>query len=87
MSKWVNYGLIILTPLTHAPQLSKCVSFVEMRRASLLFIFFCSLYFHSNMSASLNNYLLGINSLGDSNNPSAPQLWLLYPLINKEGKP
>ena len=63
--------------LTHAPQLSECV---EMRRASLLFIFFCSLYAHSNSSASLNNYLLGPTSLGESNNPSAPQLVGNFPL-------
>ena len=52
---------------------------VEMRRASILFIFFLSLYVHSNKSASLNNYLWGSNSLGESNNPSAPQLWGLFP--------
>ena len=44
-----------------------------------LFIFFRSLYFQSNKSASLNNYLPGLTSLGESNNPSAPQLWGLYP--------
>ena len=27
------------------------------------------------MLAPLNNYLLGTTSLGESNNPSAPQLW------------
>ena len=70
--------------LTHAPQLSECV-YVEMRRASLLFIFFCSLYFHSNKSSSLNNYLPGTTSLGESNNPSVPQLWGLYPPEQQEG--
>ena len=35
------------------------------------------------MSAPLNNYLLGPTSLGESNNPSAPQLWRLCPSINK----
>ena len=39
-----------------------------------LFIFFRSLEVHSNMSASLNNYLLKPTSLGVSNNPSAPPL-------------
>ena len=37
------------------------------------------------MSASLKNYLPGPTSLGESNNPSAPQLWGFFPLINKEG--
>ena len=50
-----------------------------------LFIFFRSLNVHSNMSASLNDYLLGPTSLGESNNPSAPQLWGLFPPINKKG--
>ena len=27
------------------------------------------------MSAPLNNYLIGLTSLGESNNPSSPQLW------------
>ena len=62
-----------------------CVWCVEMRRGSLLFIFFHSFYVHSNKSASLNNYLPRLNSLGESNNPSAPQLWGLFPPINKEG--
>ena len=31
------------------------------------------------MSTSLNNYLLEPTSLGESNNPSAPQLWGLCP--------
>ena len=64
-----------------------CVWCVEMRRASLLFIFFYSLYVHSNKSTSLNNYLLELTSLGESNNPSGPQLWGLCPPINKEGNP
>ena len=43
------------------------------REAHSLFIFFLSLEVHSIMSASLNNYLLELTSLGVSNNPSAPQ--------------
>ena len=40
------------------------------------------------MSASLNNYLLDLTSLGVSNNPSAPQLEGNFPpLTNKEGYP
>ena len=40
------------------------------------------------MSASLNNYLLELTSLGVSNNPSAPQLvGTLPPLTNKEVYP
>ena len=86
--KYDLWKLISLTcastsSLTHAPQLSVCC--IEMKRASLLFIFFHSLYFHSNKSAPLNNYLPGPNSLGESNKPSAPQLWGLFPPINKEG--
>ena len=37
------------------------------------------------MSASLNDYLSGTKSLGESNNPSAPQIWGLFPPINKGG--
>ena len=70
--------------LTHMPQLSDCVC-VEMRRASLLFIFFRSLDFQSNKSTSLDNYLPRLTSLGESNNPSTPRLRGLFPLINKEG--
>ena len=44
------------------------------REAHSLFILFRSLNVHSNMSVSLNNYLLEPTSLGESNNPSAPQL-------------
>ena len=33
----------------------------------------------------LDNHLPGSNSVGDSNNPSAPQLWGLCPSINKGG--
>ena len=62
-----------------------CMWCVEMRRASLLFIFFRSLYVHSNKSSSLKSYLPWLNCLGESNNPSAPQLWGLCPPINKEG--
>ena len=46
-----------------------------------LFIFFHSLEVHSNMSASLNNYLLELTSLGVSNNPSAPPLVGTLPLL------
>ena len=81
--KYDLWQLISLTcastsSLTHAPQLSECI-YIEMRRTSLLFIFFRSLYFHSNKSASLDNYLLRLTSLGESNNPISPQLWGLYP--------
>ena len=50
------------------------------REAHSLFIFFCSINVHFNMSASLNNYLLEPTSLGESNNPSAPQLVGTFPL-------
>ena len=50
------------------------------REVHSLFIFFHSLDVHSIMSASLNNYLLETPSLGDSNNPSAPQLVGTLPL-------
>ena len=36
-------------------------------------------------SFRLDNYLPGPTSLGESNNPSAPQLWGLFPPINKGG--
>ena len=48
--------------------------------AHSLFILFRSLNVHSNMSASLNNYLLEPTYLGESNNPSAPQLVGTLPL-------
>ena len=50
------------------------------REAHSLFIFFHSLNVHSNMSASLNNYLLEPTSLGESNNSTAPQLVGTFPL-------
>ena len=54
------------------------------REAHSLFIFFRSLEVHSNMSASLKNYLLDPTSLGVSNNPSAPPLvGTLAPLTNR----
>ena len=37
------------------------------------------------MSTSLNNYLLETASLGEYNNPSAPQLWGLCPSDQQEG--
>ena len=40
---------------------------------------------HPNKSASLDNYLPGPTSIGESNNPSAPQLWGLYPLDQQGG--
>ena len=59
--------------LTHAPQwVSVCVI---NREVHSLFIFFRSRNVHFNMSTPLNNYLLEPTSLGESNNPSAPQLW------------
>ena len=36
------------------------------------------------MSTPLNHYLLGPTSLGESNNPSAPQMWGLCP-SNQQG--
>ena len=36
-------------------------------------------------SFRLDSYLLGPTSPGESNNPSAPQLWGLFPPMNKEG--
>ena len=55
------------------------------REAHSLFILFHSLNVHSNMSASLNNYLLEPTSLGVSNNSNAPQpVGTLPPLTNKE---
>ena len=50
------------------------------REAQSLFIFFCSLNVQSNMLASLNNYLLEQTSLGEFNNPGAPQLVGTFPL-------
>ena len=54
------------------------------REAHSLFIFFHSLNVHFKMLAPLNNYLLGPTSLGESNNPSAPQLWGIFP-SNQQG--
>ena len=63
--------------LTHVPQwVSVCVI---NREDHSLFIFFRSLESHSNMLASLNDYLLDSTSLGASNNPSAPQLVGTFP--------
>ena len=50
------------------------------REAHSLFIFFRSLNVLSNMSASLNNYLLALTSLGEYNNPSAPHIVGTLPL-------
>ena len=50
-----------------------------------LFIFFHSLEVHSNMLASLNNYLLEPTSLRVSNNPSAPQLVGTFPSAQQGG--
>ena len=50
------------------------------RKAHSLFIFFRSLNVHSNISASLKNYLLESTTLGESNNPSAPQIVGTFPL-------
>ena len=66
---------------------SECVCVIN-REAHSLFIFFRSLESHSNMSASLNNYLIEPTSLGVSNNPSAPQLVGTFPpSTNKEVYP
>ena len=53
---------------------SECV-YVINRESHSLFILFHSLYFHYNMSTSLNNYLLEPASLGVPNKPSVPKLW------------
>ena len=54
------------------------------RDAHSLFIFFRSLEVHSNMSASLSNYLLEPTSLGVSNNPSAtPLVGTFPPMTNR----
>ena len=45
-----------------------------------VFILFFSLDVYFNMSAPLNNYLLGLTYLGESNNPSAPKLVGTFPL-------
>ena len=60
--------------LTHVLQLSVSECVIN-REAHSLFILFHSLNVHFNMSTPLNNYLLGPTSLGESNNPSAPQIW------------
>ena len=71
--------------LSHSCALVReCVCVIN-RESHSLFIFFRSLNFHSNMSASLNNYLLESTSLGESNNPSAPQLWGLCPSDQQGG--
>ena len=62
---------------------SVCVCVIN-RESHYLFIFLRSLNVHSNISAPLNNYLLGPTSLEESNNPSAPQLWGLSP-SNQQG--
>ena len=67
--------------------MSECVCVIN-REAQSLFIFFHSLETHSNMLASLSNYLLEPTSLGVSNNPSAPKLvGTLSSSINKEVYP
>ena len=53
------------------------------KEAHSLFIFFRSLNVHSNMSASLDNYLLEPTSLGEANSPSVPQLVGTSPLQPK----
>ena len=55
------------------------------REAHSLFIFFRSLNVHFNMSAPLNNYLLELTSLGESNNSSAPQLVGTFPSDQQGG--
>ena len=67
--------------------MSECVCVIN-RESHSLFIFFRSLKTHSNISASLNNYLLEPTSLGVSNNPSASQLVGTFPpRTNKEVYP
>ena len=66
--------------LSHSCAPVEWVCFVINRESHSLFILFRSLKFHSNKSAPLNNYLLGPTSLGESNNPSAPQLVGTLPL-------
>ena len=79
LSHWESFS-----SLTHEPQ---WVSMSVLNREThSLFIFFRSLEMHSNMSVSLNNYLLDPTSLGVSNNPSAPQIVGTFPpLTNEEG--
>ena len=85
---WENYF-----SLTHAPQwVSVCVINREAHSLFILFrslfIFFHSLETHSNILASLNNYLIEPTSRGVSNNPSAPQLVGTFPPpTKKEGYP
>ena len=55
------------------------------REVHSLFILFRSLEVHSNMSASINNYLLELTSLGVSNNLSAPQLVGTFPSDQQGG--
>ena len=54
------------------------------REAHTLLIFFRSLNVYFNMLAPLSNYLLGPTSLGESNNPSAPQQMGTFP-SNQQG--
>ena len=72
-----SLSYLISVSLTHALQLSVS-DYMLNREAHSLFILFCSLNVHFNMSPPLNNYLLGPKSLGESNNPSSPQLWGLF---------
>ena len=55
------------------------------REAHSLFTFFRSLNVHFNMSAPLNNYLLEPTSIGEYNNPSAPQLVGNFPSDQQGG--
>ena len=59
-----------------------CVINIE---AHSLFILFHSLNVHFNMPAPLNNYLLEMTSLGESNNPSSPQLVGNFPSDQQGG--
>ena len=52
-----------------------------------LFIFFRSFNVHFNMLAALKNYLLEPTSLGESSNPSAPQLVGTFPFDQQGGLP
>ena len=60
--------------LTHALQLSMSDCVINRKDHSLFILVF-----------DFYNYLPRPTSLREYNNPSAPQLWGLFPLINKEG--
>ena len=72
------------SPLSPCAPMSECVCVIN-RESHSLFIFFHSREAHSNMSSSLNNYLLEPTSLKVSNNPIAPQLMGTLPSAEQRG--